>query len=84
MNSFPNIPFYFIVLCTKLSIINRASKTVDIESTENLTMQTEVSRQSSDGPLLKTKLGPNIMTGKSISFRSHSDDEATRRQVSFR
>lgn len=44
-------------------------------------MQTEVSRQSSDGPLLKTKLGPNIMTGKSISFRSHSDDEATRRQI---
>ncbi len=52
-------------------------------STENITLQTEVegsfTKPSSEGPLLKKS--PAITTGKNISFRSHSDDEATRRQI---
>ena len=59
------------------------------QSAENITLQTELgssfSKPAGECPLLKpaatVSKGSKSTTGRSISFRSHQDDEATRRQI---
>lgn len=59
-------------------VVGTASKSEMDQSNENITLQTEISTSST---LVKNQHPARTIPGKNVSFRSSSDDEATRKQI---